>query len=716
MKSFYQTLLLLSFLLFSGGAYAQFYNFDGVPSGSVGTLNNGWVGTPGTNTVFSWRADVNGTGSGGTGPAVDHTLGTAAGVYMYTEASAPATLGDTALLESPNISLASFTSPALVFWYHKAGGSMGNLYVDIFNGTTWVRGVDSIIGSTQATDIDPWLRRSINIGSFSGTIKVRFRAVCGAGFASDMAIDDVGIEELPAYDLKLSNASLLPVRYVQYPLPQSTNISFSADVTNVGGLSLTNPTLRVTVGGWQDSASVATLASGASTNLTTTNFPIQPVGDYTALFETYAVENDSNPGDNTATLDFTVSDSIYARDDSTATGSLGIGPGVSGTLGQIFDVVVQDTLTSASFFLNNPGQGDTTFVTLHPFTTQPGVEIASSDTLFIPVAGPGWYTVNFACPQILTPGVWFLGVHELDANITLGTTPFNYQPNTSWVIFGANAWAPSEAYNFLITYLLRANFGDVNTSVNAGAGSLDSICVSSGMVDLSTLISGNDPGGAWNDDNGTGALSGTMVDPTVTGVGTFTFSYGVSDNCGFSDSTSVILVVTPSGNAGADSTLMNCDFDGSFDLTPFLGTADPGGTWSDDNSSGALTGSNFDPSSAGPGMWNFTYTVTAPGCGPETATITVDVVVCPAIDPAVPLSFTIYPNPNNGHFRMDAPGSLGQNLEIRIMDLAGREVYTEAVYNASGNLEINLSDVSRGMYIVELNNGDAKTQGRLIKE
>lgn len=714
MKKIYQSLFLLSFLLFGGGVSAQFYNFDGLTAGATGTLANGWVGSPTTN--FSWRADNNGTGSPGTGPAVDHTLGNATGIYMYTEASSPAALGDSTMLVSPNMSLVTFTSPALVFWYHKAGGSMGDLYVDIFNGTTWVRGVDSIIGSTQAAETDPWLRRSVTLSGFSGTIQVRFRAVCGAGFAGDMAIDDVGIEELPAYDLALSNEVVLPVRYSQYPLPQSSNLSFAADVKNIGGLAFTNPTLRVTVGAWQDSASVATLASGATTNLATGNLTPQPLGAYSALFETYGLETDSNLFDNSATIDFIISDSIYARDDSTATGSLGIGPGTAGIIGQNFDIFVTDTLTSVSFYLDSPTQGDTTFVTLHPFTTQPGAEIASTDSLFVPVTGPGWYTLNFPCPQILTPGTYFLGVHELFPSITLGTTPFNFQPNTGWVIFGANSWQPSEFYNFSVTYLLRGNFGEYNTTINAGVGSSDSVCVNSGMVDLTTLIAGNDPGGSWVDNGGTGALNGTMVDPSIAGVGTFTFTYGVADNCGFSDSASVSLVVTSAGNAGADTTIMNCDFDGSFDLTPFLGTSDPGGVWSDDNSSGALTGSNFDPSSAGPGMWNFTYTITTPGCGPETATITVDVVVCPAIDPAVPLSFTIYPNPNHGNFRLDAPGSIGQNLEIRIMDLSGREVYTEAVYNASGNLEFNLSDVSRGMYIIELNNGETKTQGRLIKE
>ncbi|MEM6267962.1 MAG: T9SS type A sorting domain-containing protein [Bacteroidota bacterium] len=719
MRKIYQTVYLLPLLLLLLGlsstpVWGQFYNFDGLSVGDVGTLSNGWVGSPTTN--FSWRADNNGTGSGGTGPDVDHTLGTAAGIYMYTEASTPAAPGDTAFLESPNLNLATFNAPALSFWYHKAGGSMGDLYVDIFNGTTYIRDVDSIIGATQNATSDPWLERRVNLTAFTGTIRVRFRAVCGAGFAGDMAIDDVSLVELPAQDVEIADEVLLPVRYAQYPLPQSTNISFGATLTNIGAQTATNAKLRVTVGAWSDSAQVASLAAGASANLTTGTLPPQPLGDYTALFESSITEPDSNQANNNATANFSISDSIYARDDSVATGALGIGPGTAGILGQNFDVYVTDTITTVSFFLNGPSQGDTTFVSLHPFTTQPGAEIARTDTLFVPVAGPGWYTLNFPCPQILTPGTYFLGVHEFDPNVTLGTTSFNYQPNTTWIIFGTNPWNTSESYGFPVTFLLRANFGRYTPEANAGMGSTDSTCANAGMFDLGTALSGGDPGGTWVDAGATGGLSGTMVDPSVTGAGTFTFTYGVIDACGYTDSTDVTLVIAAAPNPGVDSTIMVCDFDAAFDLTPFLGTADAGGTWNDDDNSGALTGTNFDPNVAGPGTFNFTYTVSAPDCADESATVTVSVMICPAIDPAIPLSFSIVPNPNHGIFRLEAPGSVGQELEVRIIDLTGRAVYEHTLYNASGTLEVDLNHVSRGLYIVELNNGESSTQGRLIKE
>jgi gliding motility-associated-like protein len=68
----------------------------------------------------------------------------------------------------------------------------------------------------------------------------------------------------------------------------------------------------------------------------------------------------------------------------------------------------------------------------------------------------------------------------------------------------------------------------------------------------------------------------------------------------------------------------------AFDLFAQLGgTPDSGGTWTDDDNSGALAGSTFDPGTAGNGTYSFTYQVdgTGPCTGQSvTAVVTVEVV------------------------------------------------------------------------------------------
>jgi hypothetical protein len=357
-------------------------------------------------------------------------------------------------------------------------------------------------------------------------------------------------------------------------------------------------------------------------------------------------------------------------------------------------------------------------VGIHNFTTLPTNQIGTTANFTIPSGNSGWYTLPLTCPLVLTPGDYLLGVHETGSPISIGTTPFNYLPNTGYTIFSGNPWRTLEYYGYPVTLLLRANFGGYNLTVNAGTGSSDSTCTTAGPVSLTNLITGNDPGGVWFDDNMSGGLTGSTVNPAVTGPGTFTFSYNVTDNCNIADTAQVTLVVVAGPNAGQNGSATVCSNDAPIDLASYLGTADPGGTWNDNNSSGALTGSIFSPQVAGTGTYNFTYTVAATSllCNDDSALVVVNVQVCPAIDPSVPLSFSIYPNPNQGNFRLEAPGSVGQNLEIRVTDLAGRVVYREAVYNASGTMSIDLGEVSRGMYIVELSDGEARTQGRLIKE
>jgi hypothetical protein len=133
----------------------------------------------------NWVAD-NGTPSGSTGPSVLHD-----GAFAYTEA----TDGDTAdisFLESPLVDLSSVNNPYLSFYYHMFGNTMGDLCVEVYNGTTWQPLGNCLVGQQQTSGTSPWLRKTISLNSFANsTIKVRFKGVRGTGFASDMAIDDV---------------------------------------------------------------------------------------------------------------------------------------------------------------------------------------------------------------------------------------------------------------------------------------------------------------------------------------------------------------------------------------------------------------------------------------------------------------------------------------------------------------------------------------------
>ncbi|MBI2967648.1 MAG: T9SS type A sorting domain-containing protein [Bacteroidetes bacterium] len=155
-----------------------------------------------SNDNTDWTVDAGGTPSFNTGPAVDHTLGTATGNYIYIEANAPCNPNIKAILASECFDISSLSAPVLSFWYHMAGGAMGKLYTLVYSGGVWNR-VDSLIGLQQASENDPWLNKTISLSAFSGLIRVAFTGVTGTGGQSDMAIDDIEILDGPSVDFAI---------------------------------------------------------------------------------------------------------------------------------------------------------------------------------------------------------------------------------------------------------------------------------------------------------------------------------------------------------------------------------------------------------------------------------------------------------------------------------------------------------------------------------
>lgn len=152
---------------------------------------NGWTETSAANSTFVWSVQdmgqCNGTPSGGTGPDNDHTTGL--GKFLYTEATGT---NGTAQIESPCIDFTGQDGAAMKFWYHRAGGNMGPLNVDVFADGMWNMGVFTLNGAAQTATNDPWLEADAKFNQFKNKeIRVRFRGTRGGGFTSDMAIDDI---------------------------------------------------------------------------------------------------------------------------------------------------------------------------------------------------------------------------------------------------------------------------------------------------------------------------------------------------------------------------------------------------------------------------------------------------------------------------------------------------------------------------------------------
>ena len=169
-------------------------DFEAFPITTALEEEDCWVeDSPG---AFGWDVGTGGTGSTNTGPS-----GALSGNnYVFTEASS-GVQGDEAILLSPLVDLAPLSQPALSFWYHMFGADIDILAVDVKTSTATSFDMDvfTLSGEQQTADTDPWIQQFVDLSAYAGnTIQFRFRVVRGNGFAGDVAIEDVLIDEAPS--------------------------------------------------------------------------------------------------------------------------------------------------------------------------------------------------------------------------------------------------------------------------------------------------------------------------------------------------------------------------------------------------------------------------------------------------------------------------------------------------------------------------------------
>ncbi len=170
-------------------------DFDGANWAATTTYDPCWNVNP--TSGFKWQVQTGTTTSGSTGPDNDFS---GSGNYIYSEATSGSS-GDTAYILSPMIDVSPVANPYLTFKYHMYGGDMGQLDVDFWDGQAWQNAVWTISGQQHVSGAAVWTEGALNIDNLvrtGDTIQIRFRAIKGAGFTSDAAIDNFEIGQAPA--------------------------------------------------------------------------------------------------------------------------------------------------------------------------------------------------------------------------------------------------------------------------------------------------------------------------------------------------------------------------------------------------------------------------------------------------------------------------------------------------------------------------------------
>ena len=376
-----------------------------------------------------------------------------------------------------------------------------------------------------------------------------------------------------------------------------------------------------------------------------------------------------------------------------------------------------------------------------------GATVDPTEVAVVPPATGAQTTTGWA-NQNLNLTTWFTFTAPPSGNVRINSTAMNY--NGQIAVYAATDCAITGSFtlqaandddldganaapNFTICglnagdtyYLLHDAFNNTTGNyaisiseidLNAGVeGELIKVCYGD-TVNLFDGIANYQLGGTWTQTIPTLGLQGS--DFITTGLATvfFEFTYALVDGCA-SDDVNAYVNVYPASSAGDNGTFTVCKNEPFNLLAGLGGTVDMGGYWLDPSNN--QLGGNIDTASNIPGNFNYDYIVTNGVCPADTSTVLV--VVDGSCDFTAGIetlagSFVVYPNPTSDALFVD--NSMGLIIDkIELIDMSGRVVLSAEKGSFNNALaELNVSNLTTGVYTVKMTAGQTSFNQRLIKQ
>lgn len=225
-------------------------------------------------------------------------------------------------------------------------------------------------------------------------------------------------------------------------------------------------------------------------------------------------------------------------------------------------------------------------------------------------------------------GTWFVGTDNLGATVTNPIDLSGFTAGTYDFTFDVDAIGSCD--DPLVTVQVI-----INPLPNTGTPSSATFCendlAANSPLDLFGQLSGEDTGGTWSDDNTSGALTGSDVDLTLLAIGSYNFTYSITDANNCTNSSTVTITVEDAPESGTANTpvefcIAEITTAQTYNLFDLLEGEDQAGTWNDDDASGALSGNTVTIDGLAAGTYNFTYDVDAIGSCDD-VDVTVSIVI-----------------------------------------------------------------------------------------
>lgn len=237
--------------------YTQDFENFGIGTGFADNDLREWSRSPDIANQHSWRVHqgqgplVGGDFMRGippNGPSGDHTFandrGNGDGLYMILKTDFQTDNGrPDAVFTSPDCDSIDFTQTVngqitLSYWYHMYGDFTGDLFVDVYNGQQWVRGVDVIRGAQQQSPQDPWRERQISMSQFANVSNglIRFRA----DYIGPIGGGDIGIDDIMLFDRAQTDLAVKRLRQPDSDCEKTNQERVRVLVQNMGTTDIFN--------------------------------------------------------------------------------------------------------------------------------------------------------------------------------------------------------------------------------------------------------------------------------------------------------------------------------------------------------------------------------------------------------------------------------------------------------------------------------------------
>lgn len=427
---------------------------------------------------------------------------------------------------------------------------------------------NSTVIFSVAAEATVWTSHSVGLAAYAGqNVYIGFRNNSNDKFI--LLIDDIKVEVPMLYDAKVIKNGFL-TEYTQIPLQQAVSIPLSGYITNLGINSLTNVRLKANVYNSSHalinssvSLALPTLAPGATNHFVCDSFTPADTGKFMVAFFPLINEADQNATNDTVKLEQYFSDSVYARDDGVLNGSLGIGAGNGGFLGQQFTINAPTSIRSVTMHMNMGYLNHNLAAAIWNMAGGvPTTIAATTDTLMYNTSSPSLYTLMMSNGPInLLPGDYTVTAIEFDSTLALSLTSAIFTTGKTWVNWPTSptgGWANNEDFgsSFAKTYYIRPNVYNCPT-ITCALVSINSDCDTCHTGSVSATPAGGTAPYTYNWSNGastqnvSGLLPGTYI-VTVTD----TYHCQTVDSATVSNAYSVeeempsIVKIVPNPNTG----------------------------------------------------------------------------------------------------------------------------------------------------------------------